>query len=196
MSIGLYTEKNTLIAQYDFEDSLRKDTKTILEKLNQKGLHLYVFTGDKKDRTEALLAPFNLPITIQTDCSPEEKKEKILDLKHKGYITAMIGDGINDAPALATADIGLVFSHEEQTASTDASDIVLLSGNLTTVLEAIQLSINTIRIAKHCILFGIGASTIGMIFAALGYLPPIIGALLQELIDIIVILYALQTSKN
>jgi len=195
MSIGLFDQNQQLLLQFEFEDSLKKDAQHILEKLSKTGLHLYLYTGDKKERTKVLLEGLGLPITVATDCTPEQKKEKITELKRQGKVTAMIGDGINDAPALAAADVGLVFSHEEQTASTDAADIVFLGGDLSLVFEAIQLSKETIRIARHGIVFGIGASVIAMIAAALGYVPPISGALLQEGIDAAVILYALRSSR-
>jgi heavy metal translocating P-type ATPase len=195
MSIGLYSNTSTLLAQFEFEDKLKQDSSKILATLGTKGLRLFLFTGDKKSRAEALLKPLGLPITVEADCSPEEKKEKVIALHNQGYITAMIGDGINDAPALAASDVGLVFSHDEQTASTEAADIVLLGGDISLVLEALQIATKTVRVARQCIMFGISASIIGMSAAALGYLPPIIGAFFQEIIDIIVILYALQTSQ-
>lgn len=194
MTIGIYDPNQTLLAEFEFEDHLKTDSHSTLHKLHKTGLNLFLFTGDQPQRTHELLDPLGLPFTIEANCSPTEKKEKIAALKQKGCVTAMIGDGINDAPALAAADVGMVFSHDEQTAATDAANIVFLGGDLNLVLETLTLSKHTIKIAKQCILFGIGASTIGMAAAAMGYLPPIWGAILQEVIDITVILYALRTS--
>ena len=195
MTIGLFSSENELLLQFDFEDQLKPNSSHILKNLIKKGLTLFLFTGDKKERTAELVAPLQLDISIEADCSPEQKKEKIMALKKKGLITAMIGDGINDAPALSAADVGLVFSHQEQTASTDAADIIFLDGDLSLVLEAIQLASHTISIATRCIIWGIAASSLGMLAASTGFLPPIYGAFLQEGIDIAVILYALQVRK-
>lgn len=194
MSIGLFDSQNTILLQFEFEDRVKSDSHSVLKSFDLAGHQLFMFTGDKKHRAEALVANFPVPVTVVAECTPDEKKDRIVELRNQGKITAMIGDGINDSPALAAADVGMVFSHDEQTASTDAADIVFLGGNLGLVLDATILATSTIRVAKQCIWFGIGASAIGMIAATLGFIPPIIGAILQEAIDVVVILYALRTS--
>ena len=125
---------------------------------------------------------------------PEEKEAGVQALKNEGKTVVMIGDGINDAPAIAAADVGMVFSNEEQTASSEAADIVLLQGNLDTVISSINIAQNTVKIALQSIAFGIGLSIIAMILAAVGIIKPLEGAILQEIIDVIVIFNALRAS--
>ena len=127
---------------------------------------------------------------------PEDKQQGIQDLRKEKRVIAMIGDGINDAPALALADVGMVFSDEEQTAASEAADIVLLGGNFALASETFTIAKRTIRIALQSILWGIGISIVGMILAAFGLIPPLLGAGLQEAIDVAVILNALRASQG
>lgn len=194
MAIGIWEDKK-LLATFRFEDRIKKESKTILNYLKDLGLELFIFTGDKKANAEKVAKEIGGNITIKAECSPKDKKEGIEDLKNQGKTTAMIGDGINDAPALAFADVGMVFANDEQTAASEAADIVFLGGDFTLVLESFKIAKKTIGIALESIQWGIGLSIIGMIFASLGLIPPIIGAFLQEAIDVAVILNALRASR-
>ena len=127
---------------------------------------------------------------------PEEKQKGIEELKKRGAIVAMVGDGINDAPALALSDVGMVFANEEKTAASEASDIVLLGGNFSSVLYSLLSARRTISIAKQSIVAGIGMSVVCMILASFGLISPIVGAVIQEGIDVAVILNALRASKS
>lgn len=194
MTIGIY-EGSTLLAIFRFEDEIKKESKTILSYLKNLGLELFIFTGDKKANAEKVAKEIGGNITVRAECSPEDKKEGIEELKKAGKLTAMIGDGINDAPALAFADVGMVFANDEQTAASEAADIVFLGGDFSLVLESFKIAKRTIGIALGSIKWGIGLSVVGMIFASFGLIPPIVGAFLQEAIDVAVILNALRASR-
>jgi len=190
--------KKKIIAHIFFEDKLKSDARHIITTLKERKLSLHIFTGDKKENLMKVLGQLGdvqSYITVEAECSPEDKKNGVARLKKEKHVVAMIGDGINDAPALALADVGMVFSSGEHTAASEAADIVFLGGNLESVTNTIMTAQRTIKIALQSIFFGIGLSLVAMMFAAGGYIPPIIGAALQEIIDIIVILNALRASK-
>jgi heavy metal translocating P-type ATPase len=194
MTIGIY-EKNSLLAYFRFEDEIKKESKAIIQTLKNKGFELFIFTGDKKEAAEKLVKNLGLEVTIKAECTPEDKQKGIEELKKQGKITAMVGDGINDAPALALADVGMVFSNEEQTAASEAADLVFLGGNFSLVVDSLNIAKRTIYIAKQSIFVGIGISIVGMVFASLGFITPIAGAFLQEAIDVAVIINALRASR-
>ena len=194
MAIGVYEEKK-LLAVFSFEDEIKKESKAILSYLKNLGLEIFIYTGDKKASAEKVAKEIGGNIAIKAECSPEDKKEGIEALKKQGKATAMIGDGVNDAPALAFADVGMVFANDEQTAASEAADIVFLGGDFSIVLDTFKIAKKTIGIALESIRWGIGLSIVGMIFASFGLIPPIAGAFLQEAIDVAVILNALRASR-
>ncbi len=194
MIIGLF-ESSKLLAKFTLSDEIKSDTKTVIEKLKRKGLGIMIFTGDKYSVTKKLVEDMKINIDFKAELKPEDKQKGIEDLKKNKKVVAMVGDGINDAPALALADVGMVFSNEEQTAASEAADVVFLNGNFSSVLNSISDAHNTVRIAKQSILWGIGLSISAMILASFGLIPPILGAILQEAIDVAVIINALRASR-
>lgn len=184
------------LASFFFEDEIKKDSRSILHALRAWGLQLSIFTGDKGEATTRIVHELNQEITVQTNCTPEDKVRGVRALREKGIVTAMVGDGLNDAPALASADVGMVFSNEEHTAASEAADVVFLGGDLSLVLSSLLIAKRTMQIALQSIWFGIGMSIVGMLVAAFGFLPPLAGALAQEIIDVLVIVNALRASRS
>jgi len=183
------------IAILTLEDEVKIDSKKEIHKLIRSGLAIFMLTGDKKAIADRLAQSIDPAITVQANCTPEDKIARIRELQSQGHITAMVGDGINDAPALAGADVGMVFSNEEQTAASEAASIVFLGGDFSLIMQVLLISKRTIRIAMQSIIIGIGLSVLSMIFAALGWIPPLFGSIWQEVIDVVVIVNALRASR-
>ena len=125
---------------------------------------------------------------------PDEKLKFIKNATNRPVI--MIGDGVNDAPALATADVGISIGVGSGTVASEAADIVLLQNDLRKVTTSIEISRDTLKIAKQAVMIGIIICIILMFIAALGVIPAVIGALFQEIIDVVSILYALRALRG
>lgn len=194
MTIEMHEDKN-IVAQFHFADEIKRESKEILAALRTDGFSLLILTGDRKQSAEQTVKEIGRHVLLKADLSPEDKKNEIARLQKEGKKIAMVGDGINDAPALALADVGLVFSNEEQTIASEAADVVLLGGDFSLVQQAYVIAKNTIHIALQSIRWGIGISIVGMVLASLGLIPPLFGAALQETIDVAVIINALRASR-
>ena len=128
-------------------------------------------------------------------CLPEDKVRIVKELEQQGHRVLMVGDGINDAPVLASATVGMALGTQGLTAAASAADTVLLSTDILRVVRAVRLGRRVMRIAVQGIWVGMALSGIAMIFAAFGYISPAAGALIQEAFDVIVILNALRAGK-
>ncbi len=173
------------------EDPVRPDAPLTLRTLRQAGFkRIIMLTGDHVDLAETVGAALGVD-RVLAERSPEEKVEAVADVK-TGGVTVMVGDGINDAAALATADVGVAMGARGATASSDAADIVLVVDRLDKLTDGVRIARRARAIALQSILAGMGLSAAGMAFAAAGLLPPVAGALVQEVIDVAVILNALR----
>ena len=175
-----------------FSDKIREGVHNMMHLLKkQKIKQTIMLTGDSLDNAKSIanLAKFD---NYKYNLLPEDKVNEINRLKKQYKNVAMVGDGINDAPALTTATTGIAMGAKGTAISAEAADVVILVDDIAKVPEIIQISKRTIRIAKESILVGLGTSFLLMIVASFGLIPPYIGALLQEAIDTGVILNALR----
>jgi heavy metal translocating P-type ATPase len=172
-------------------DRVRAGTETLLRELKSLGLaRIVLATGDRRDVAE--LVARGLPIdAVRWELGPDQKTLVVLSERKNGPVM-MIGDGINDAPALAAADLGMAMGAKGAAASAEAADVVLLVDQLDRVLPAIKIARRSRFIALESVCAGLGLSVLGMIAAALGHITPVQGAIFQEAIDIAVILNALR----
>jgi len=159
-------------------DGLRAGTEQLLLALRALGIERIVLaTGDRHEVAQAVAV--GLPIDlVRSELSPDAKVLTVLSERKNGPVM-MIGDGVNDAPALAAADIGLAMGAKGAAASAEAADVVLLVDQLDRVLPAIRIARRSRFIALQSVIAGMGLSFLAMIAAALGHLPPVEGALLQ-----------------
>ncbi|WP_248323791.1 MULTISPECIES: heavy metal translocating P-type ATPase [unclassified Caballeronia] len=176
-------------------DDVRLDTPRALRLLRQAGIaRLGMLTGDRRDVAEAIGA--SLGVTeVYAEQTPADKLAAI-QAAQKGAVVAMVGDGINDAPALAAADVGIAMGARGVAASAEAADVVLLADRLDRLVDALRIARSSRRIAVQCVMTGMGLSIAAMIVAALGLLRPLEGAVLQELIDVAVIGNALRALRT
>ena len=180
-----------LVGVLVFVDRVRAGTEALLRDLKSLGLaRIVLATGDRRDVAEMIAR--GLPIdAVRWELSPDQKTLVVLSERKNGPVM-MIGDGINDAPALAAADLGMAMGAKGAAASAEAADVVLLVDQLDRVLPAIKIARRSRFIALESVYAGLGLSVLGMIAAALGAITPVQGAIFQEVIDIAVILNALR----
>ncbi len=175
-------------------DALRPGTASLLQGLRGNGItRILLATGDRAAVAQAVTKDLGLD-AVRADLSPDQKVLLVLSERKNGPVM-MVGDGVNDAPALAAADIGVAMGARGAAASAEAADVVLLVDQLDRLLPGLVVARGARRIAFESVFVGIGLSVLGMIAAAFGYLSPVQGALLQEVIDVAVILNALRALR-
>jgi heavy metal translocating P-type ATPase len=175
-------------------DELRLETPHAIRMLRSAGVaRVVMLTGDRAPAAQAIGAALDLD-SVLADRSPSDKVDAVR-AEQRLAPTVMVGDGINDAPALACADVGIALGARGASASSEAADVVVLADRLDRVAEAIVIAQRARRIAIESILFGMGLSGIAMLAAMLGFLAPVPAAIIQEIIDVAVILNALRALR-
>lgn len=173
------------------EDPLRDDAPAVIAALRRGGIsRIVLVTGDHAEVAARVGERLGVD-RVLADCSPEDKLSAV-EVERRGGPVVMVGDGINDAPALAAADVGVAMAPRGAAAPAEAADVVLTVDRLDRLVEAIAIARRVRRIALQSVVAGMGLSSAGMVWAALGGLQPLAGAILQEAIDVAVLLNALR----
>ncbi|MGB9297851.1 MAG: HAD-IC family P-type ATPase, partial [Pseudolabrys sp.] len=176
-------------------DELRAGTETLLRELRQTGIRRIILaTGDRQEVAHSIAAGLSFDL-VRSELTPDQKILVVLSERKNGPVM-MVGDGVNDAPALAAADVGVAMGARGAAASAEAADVVLLVDYLDRILPAIKIALRSRFIALQSVVAGIGLSMLAMIAGAFGLLLPVEGALLQEVIDVAVIFNALRALRG
>ncbi len=176
----------TLVAH----DPVRTDAAVTLSRLRAAGLRsIQLVTGDAAETAAGVAAAVGID-TVRAECLPGDKVQQVAGISERPVI--MVGDGVNDAPVLAAADVGIAMGARGATAASESADVVLLVDDIGAVADAVAIGRRTVRVALQSIWVGITASVVLMCIAAFGLIPATVGALLQEAVDLATIVAALR----
>ena len=171
-------------------DRLRGNARATLERLDRLGVHhTMMLTGDAQATADHIAAELGLE-RVRAECLPADKVSEVSAITDRPVI--MVGDGVNDAPVLAAADIGVAMGARGATAASESADAVILVDDISRTAKAVEIGRDTVRIALQSIWLGIIVSVGLMLVAAFGFIPATAGALLQEFVDLATILAALR----
>ena len=171
-------------------DEVREDARETLATLSRLGIrHTLMLTGDAEATAQHVAAALGVT-DVKSECLPADKVTAVASLTDRPVM--MVGDGVNDAPVLAAADVGVAMGARGSTAASESADVVIMRDELSRVARAIEFGQATVRIATQSIWIGIAISAALMVLAVFGWIPAILGATFQELIDLITILNALR----
>lgn len=173
-----------------FSDIVRPESRKTLSRLKAMGIkHTLMLTGDAAPTAQHIADSIGIA-DVRAELLPEDKVNAVREFPVRPVM--MVGDGVNDAPVLAVADVGIAMGARGSTAASETADVVVLVDDISKTWQSIFIAKKSISIAIQGILIGIGLSIILMIIAATGAIPAVVGALLQEIVDVIVIFNALR----
>ncbi|MCK5091039.1 MAG: cation-translocating P-type ATPase [Gammaproteobacteria bacterium] len=176
------------------EDQIRKESFDAISKLKEQSIKCFMLTGDNKKIAENVSKKLNLDGYF-AEVLPHQKQEKIKELQDKGEFVAMVGDGINDAPVLAAAQVSIAMGSGTQIAIMNA-DILLLSEHLSHLASGIQTATNTLHIIRQNMTWALVYNLVALPVAATGHIQPWMAALGMSLSSIIVVLNAMRLNRH
>ncbi len=179
-----------------FSDQIRPEAKETMTKLHElNDAKLIMISGDQQSIADKVAAQVGID-QVYAEQLPQQKIEVLDNVPKDGRPVVMVGDGVNDAPSLAIADVGIAMGAHGATAASESADAVVLRDDLAKVAAATLIAKETMVIAKQAVLIGIAICTGLMLIASFGVIPTIIGAMLQEVVDTVTILYALRARNG
>jgi len=179
-----------------FSDEVRPEARQTIAQLMKMGIRkIMMITGDKQNISETIAKEIGIP-EVHFGCLPEDKLKILKNASDEFRPIVMVGDGVNDAPSLTVADVGIAMGAKGSSAASDSADVVILKDNLEKVSDTVIISGETMKIARQSVFIGIAVCTVLMLIAAFGVLPALIGAGLQEVVDVISITSALRALKD
>jgi len=179
-------------------DELRPDSGDVIKRLRGEGIrHVAMASGDRRSVAERVGRELGLD-RVYAELAPEDKLEVVRRIREDPDLrpVVMVGDGVNDAPALALADVGIAMGADSATVAAETADAVITVDRIDRVADVVHAGRRSLQIARQSVQVGMGLSIAAMVVAAFGYLPPVAGALLQEGIDLAVILNALRARQG
>ncbi|WP_273449266.1 heavy metal translocating P-type ATPase [Streptococcus ferus] len=184
------------IGYISFKDTVRDEAPATVAELRKLGLeHIVMLTGDKASIAEEVAAEVGIKEVV-ADCLPQDKINRLKETASQERPIIMVGDGVNDAPALVTADVGIAMGAHGSTTASESADAVILKDDLSKVAMAVKISKDTMTVARQSVLIGLFICLFLMLVASTGIIPTLIGAMLQEVVDTVSILSALRARSN
>ena len=192
--MGLAVE-NSLQALLAVRDTVKPGAARVVQQLTQQGLRIHLLTGDNKLTAASIARQVGIaPENVFAEVRPEQKAEFVKQLQARGERVAFVGDGINDAPALTQADLGIAVSRASDVAR-EAADVILLKSEIEAVPEALGLARATLRTIKQNLFWAFFYNAVGIPLAALGFMSPVLCAAAMGFSDLIVIGNALRLRR-
>ncbi len=179
-----------LIGYITLNDEIRKEAKKTISELKSLGLkHILMVTGDNNKIAKTIASKIGIREVV-AEALPANKLKVIEEVKNKPVV--FVGDGVNDAPVLTASDVGIALGAKGSTAASESADMVIMPDDITKVVSAYKISLHTFKIARQSILAGIALSLVLMLIFASGKFMPVYGAVIQEVVDVVVIFNALR----
>lgn len=183
------------IGKISFSDEVRRETEETIARLKSLDVeNILMLTGDNSVIANKIATEVGID-HVYSNCLPKDKINVLKNIPTELRPEIMVGDGVNDAPALSVGDVGIAMGARGSTAASESADVVILKDDLTRVTTSLEIAKQTMSIARQSVLIGIVICTILMIVASTGVLPALIGAALQEVVDVASILSALRARK-
>jgi Cd2+/Zn2+-exporting ATPase len=187
----LWLAEGGLLGRLILRDDIRPQARQVIEELHREGLRVVVLTGDRQATADHLRAELRIE-DVRAELKPEEKLAAIRSLTLEGHRVAMVGDGVNDAPSLAAAHIGVAMGARGSDAALEQADVILMHDRLENFLAAFRLSQRARRVIRQNLIISLGTVVVLVTFALLGRIPLTVGVVGHEGSTVIVVMNSLR----